>query len=109
VTISLSDIRDSLSPVQRAVLDAGTLQYASGEWLKLMARAFIGPDARSLVPRTALHLLGPWAPPTKTASVRVTYGDGREVDCDAAGLVTGEWILYLPEGQMTLNVSEETA
>lgn len=64
------------------------------------------PMTRRHNPRTALHLLGPWAPPTKTAGLRVTYSDGRAIDCDAHGLVTGEWILYLPEGRMRLTTSE---
>jgi hypothetical protein len=99
MTISFADIRDGLSPVQRAALDASMLEHASGEWLHAMLHAFFAPLRRTRSPRTALHLLGPWAPPRATTAVRVTYSDGTEVECSAHDIATGEWILYMPTGE----------
>lgn len=97
MSISLSDIRDGLLPAQRAALDASMLEHASGEWLHAMLHAFFAPLRRTRSARTALHLLGPWAPPRSMFSV--TYADGTEVDCRTVQTTAGGWILYAPDGR----------
>ena len=78
--------------------DVGRLIALSHDVARAFSQHIQSVASRSRDPRTALYILGPWAP-TRAAAVRVTYSDGTEAECSARDTATGEWILYLPTGE----------
>jgi hypothetical protein len=101
MTVSLHDLLDG-HPFERT-LRASLLEYASNPWLHALAEAYGIDDGRR--PRTALPLLGPWAPALPSGGWLLHLPGGRTRRCDMSGPEMRNGELTCPCGDVLVDSS----